>query len=212
MKKNKVVLIGFAQATVMHDIRGYAEADGNEVEYMHPDVFLSQGSDPDALHMCAITLDLNLRQEVIKKLQNDRYQCYTYIHPTAEIANDSVIGQGTFIGPFVMIGSRCVVGEHCNFGPYSTICHKSTLGEGSILFVAAIIAGTSQVGKHCRLSLRSTIIDHVSVCDYVEIGSGALVTKDITETGKYLGSPARKIPTPYACRVPPARLQGKENQ
>jgi len=33
----------------------------------------------------------------------------------------------------------------------------------------------------------------VTVCDDVVIGAGAVVTKDITEPGTYVGNPAKKI-------------------
>jgi len=33
----------------------------------------------------------------------------------------------------------------------------------------------------------------VSICDDVVIGAGAVVTKDITEPGTYVGNPTRKL-------------------
>jgi acetyltransferase-like isoleucine patch superfamily enzyme len=35
----------------------------------------------------------------------------------------------------------------------------------------------------------------VSICDQVVIGAGAVVTKDIKESGVYAGNPAKKIST-----------------
>ena len=39
----------------------------------------------------------------------------------------------------------------------------------------------------------STVIDHISICDNVMIGAGAVVVKDIMESGTYVGIPARKV-------------------
>ncbi len=40
----------------------------------------------------------------------------------------------------------------------------------------------------------STIIDKCSVCDDVTLGAGAVVVDAITESGVYVGAPARRIP------------------
>jgi UDP-N-acetylbacillosamine N-acetyltransferase len=39
----------------------------------------------------------------------------------------------------------------------------------------------------------SVLIDKISVCDDVIIGAGSVVIKNITESGTYVGNPARKV-------------------
>ena len=39
----------------------------------------------------------------------------------------------------------------------------------------------------------NTTILPVNICDNVVIGAGAVVTKNITEPGVYVGNPAKKI-------------------
>jgi acetyltransferase-like isoleucine patch superfamily enzyme len=50
----------------------------------------------------------------------------------------------------------------------------------------------TSIGNHVSIGSNATILP-VSICDYVVIGAGAVVTKNITEPGTYLGNPARKL-------------------
>jgi UDP-3-O-[3-hydroxymyristoyl] glucosamine N-acyltransferase len=56
-----------------------------------------------------------------------------------------------------------------------------------------MIAGTTSIGKYCKLNMRSTVIDHLTVCDYSEIGAGAMLTKSVDIPGVYIGTPARRV-------------------
>jgi acetyltransferase-like isoleucine patch superfamily enzyme len=51
---------------------------------------------------------------------------------------------------------------------------------------------STKIGNHVSIGSNATILP-VSICDDVVIGAGAVVTKDITEPGKYVGNPARKV-------------------
>lgn len=50
----------------------------------------------------------------------------------------------------------------------------------------------ARIGKNVSIGSNATILP-VSICDNVVIGAGAVVAKDITESGFYIGNPARKL-------------------
>jgi acetyltransferase-like isoleucine patch superfamily enzyme len=50
----------------------------------------------------------------------------------------------------------------------------------------------THIGNHVSIGSNATILP-VSICDHVVIGAGAVVTKNITESGVYAGNPAKKI-------------------
>ena len=49
---------------------------------------------------------------------------------------------------------------------------------------------STRIGNHVSVGTNATILP-VTICDHVVIGAGAVVTKDITESGIYAGNPAR---------------------
>lgn len=119
------------------------------------------------------------------------------------------IGDNTFIGPFVEVQKTVKIGNNCKIQSHSFICELVTIGNNCFighgvmfindLFTEGKPAGgnkelwkSTNIGNNVSLGSNATILP-VSICDNVVIGAGAVVTKDITESGIYAGNPAKKI-------------------
>jgi len=48
------------------------------------------------------------------------------------------------------------------------------------------------IGNNVSIGSNATILP-VNICDDVVIGAGSVITKDINESGIYLGNPAKKV-------------------
>jgi len=189
---NKVILVGFAEATITRDFYNLI-SQTQSVDILHPDKLLAGEHPPDSKFLISVTRDKNLRQELINYLEQHSLPRTTYIHPSAVVDQHAIIEDGVFIGPFASVFNRARVCKDCIVGPYSMISHNSTLGQGSIMHPGAMIAGSTVVGQYCLLGIRSTIIDKLEICNNVVIGAGSLINKNILEPGNYVGSPARRI-------------------
>jgi UDP-3-O-[3-hydroxymyristoyl] glucosamine N-acyltransferase len=64
----------------------------------------------------------------------------TRIDPTAIVAADAVIGEGTEIGPMSVIGAGARIGEGCLIGPLVTVGRGVVLGAGCVLHSHASIS------------------------------------------------------------------------
>lgn len=189
---NNIKLIGFKQATLVNDFVGLF-SNSNTIEIIEPDSFLQgQYNDSDQF-VVAVTRDLDLRLKLIHELDHRKLKRATLIHHTCVVDPHADIGEGSVISQFASALWRSNVGKDCLIAPYSMIAHKSSLGQGSLMQPGSMIAGTTTVGSMCVLGMRSNIIDKINVCDWVEIGASALVTKNIDKPGLYLGQPARKV-------------------
>jgi acetyltransferase-like isoleucine patch superfamily enzyme len=51
---------------------------------------------------------------------------------------------------------------------------------------------STEIGNNVSIGSNVTLLP-VSICNNVVIGAGAVVTKNITESGVYVGNPAKKI-------------------
>lgn len=119
------------------------------------------------------------------------------------------IGEKTFIGPFVEIQKSVSVGKNCKIQSHTFICELVTIGDNcfighGVMFINDLFSGggpaggnkdlwkTTQIGNHVSIGSNATILP-VSICDNVVIGAGAVVVKNITESGIYAGNPARKL-------------------
>jgi acetyltransferase-like isoleucine patch superfamily enzyme len=119
------------------------------------------------------------------------------------------IGDESFVGPFVEIQKGVRVGKRCRIQSHAFICELVEIGDDCFishgamfindLFAAGGPAGGNQdlwrstrVGNRVSIGTNATILP-VTICDHVVIGAGAVVTKDISEPGIYVGNPARLL-------------------
>jgi acetyltransferase-like isoleucine patch superfamily enzyme len=118
-------------------------------------------------------------------------------------------GDGVFVGPFVEIQKGVSVGARTRVQSHAFICELVSIGKDCFISHGAkfindpfSIGGPARgdrsqwketvVGDRVSIGTNATIMP-VSICDDVVIGAGAVVTKDITESGTYAGNPARKM-------------------
>lgn len=118
------------------------------------------------------------------------------------------IGSDCFIGPFVEIQKGVTIGDRCKIQSHSFLCELVTIGDDcfighGVMFVNDTFPNgkpsgdprlwkPTHIGNHVSIGSHATLLP-VSICANTVIGAGAVVTKDITEPGVYVGNPARKL-------------------
>ena len=119
---------------------------------------------------------------------------YTAIHPSAVVSEMNVfIGQGTAVMAGAVINTGAHIGEHCIINTASVVEHDNRIGDFAHISVGAKLAGTVTVGEATWVGIGTVISNNVNICDGCIIGAGAVVVRTITETGTYVGVPARRI-------------------
>jgi acetyltransferase-like isoleucine patch superfamily enzyme len=119
------------------------------------------------------------------------------------------IGDNSFIGPFVEIQKDVVIGDQCKIQSHTFICELVTIGNNcfvghGVMFINDLFENggpamgdkskwrSTSIGNHVSIGSNATILP-VTICDNVVIGAGAVVTKNITESGTYIGNPAKRL-------------------
>jgi len=120
---------------------------------------------------------------------------------------DCIIGDSTFVGPFVEIQRGVIIGKRCKIQSHAFICELVSIGDDCFISHGAkfindpfAIGGPArgnrdlwrqtQIGNRVSIGTNATIMP-VTICDGVVIGAGSVVTKPINEPGIYAGNPAR---------------------
>jgi UDP-N-acetylglucosamine acyltransferase len=67
-----------------------------------------------------------------------------YIHPTAYIASDAVLGDQVTVGPFAVIESGVELGDNCQIGAHAVIQRYVKMGCGNILHPHAVLGDLPQ--------------------------------------------------------------------
>lgn len=115
------------------------------------------------------------------------------IHSSCYIDSSVKISPGTVILPGCVLDRNVAIGENVLLNIAVTVAHDSKINNHSFLSPRVAIAGFSIVGECCMVGINSTIIDNISICDNVLIGGGAIIVKNIEQSGLYVGNPARCI-------------------
>jgi acetyltransferase-like isoleucine patch superfamily enzyme len=117
------------------------------------------------------------------------------------------IGDDCFVGPFVEIQKDVQIGSGTKVQSHSFICELVTIGNScfighGVMFINDLFEEggpargdktkwkSTNIGNNVSIGSNATILP-VSICDGCVIGAGAVVTKNITEPGVYVGNPAR---------------------
>ncbi len=94
------------------------------------------------------------------------------IHPSAVVAADAVVGEGTAIGPLVVIGPNASV------GPGSIIVSQATLAAGARLGADCLVYPGVRIGWGCRVGDRAVLHHNASIgadgFSFVPMHPGAL--------------------------------------
>ncbi|HTC00690.1 MAG TPA: acyltransferase [Ferruginibacter sp.] len=121
------------------------------------------------------------------------------------------IGDNSFVGPFVEIQKDVVIGDRCKIQSHTFICELVTIGDNcfighGVMFINDLFSEgapamgdkskwrSTTIGNNVSIGSNATILP-VTICNNVVIGAGAVVTKNITEEGTYVGNPAKLLKT-----------------
>lgn len=121
---------------------------------------------------------------------------------------ECTLHDGAFVGPFCEVQRGVVIGKRTRVQSHTFICELVTIGSDcfighGVMFINDLFsegkpAGDSslwketRIGNHVSIGSNATILP-VQICDHVVIGAGAVVTRDISESGIYAGNPARRL-------------------
>lgn len=143
-------------------------------------------------HCVALAIsDSKIREKILSQLPLN-LDYISLIHPSVIVSKWVEIGRGAIvcagsiltcdikIGDFVQINLNTTIGHDCNIGDFFTTAPNVN------------ISGNCFFGNHVYFGTSSSVKQGISICDNVVIGMGAVVTKNINESGIYVGIPASK--------------------
>ncbi|TAH67247.1 MAG: acetyltransferase [Anaerolineaceae bacterium] len=133
------------------------------------------------------------RMRIQEELESNGLELVILIHPSSVIGTEVNIGSGSVVMAGVVINSSTVIGKGCIINTSSSVDHDNVIEDYVHISPGANLAGTVTVGRGSWLGIGSTISNNIKICNDCIIGAGAVVVKDITEPGTYVGVPVRRL-------------------
>lgn len=128
-----------------------------------------------------------IRDKVYDKLKMIGFQLPIFVDPSAIIANDVKIGEGTVIGKVAVLNSETKIGKMVIINTAAVIEHECVIGDFSHVSVGTKLCGNVTVGNNCFIGAGTTIIQGCHIGKNTLIGAGGLVLTDIPDGKKKIG-------------------------
>jgi sugar O-acyltransferase (sialic acid O-acetyltransferase NeuD family) len=129
------------------------------------------------------------REEVVNKFKNLKF--ISIYHPDAIISSRAKIEVGTFLAAGSIIGPDAKVGKHSIINHHTVIDHDCSIGEYCHIAPHASLCGGVKVGRGVLIGAGAIVLPGITIADYVTVGAGSIVTKDIASGITVVGNPAR---------------------
>jgi len=136
--------------------------------------------------------DNQVRKKIMESFDVD---WYTAIHPSAVIASDVEVAEGTAFMANAVINTGSKIGRGVIVNTSATVDHDSVLANYVHISPGAHLGGTVNIGSETWIGLGTVVLNNVDICEACIVGAGSLVLKKIIQSGIYFGVPATEHPT-----------------
>ncbi|MCL2365833.1 MAG: acetyltransferase [Oscillospiraceae bacterium] len=115
------------------------------------------------------------------------------IHPSVIIGDGVKVGRGSVLMAGAIINPRSTIGLHSIINTGAIVEHDNKIGDFVHVSPRSVLGGDVYVGYGTHIGIGACVKNGISICDDVIVGAGAVIVKDIVESGIYAGVPAKKM-------------------
>ncbi|MEC0073517.1 acetyltransferase [Bacillus anthracis] len=134
-----------------------------------------------------------IREKIQEQLESQGASIPVLIHPDAVIGAQVSMESGTVVMAGTVINCCTQIGKGCIINTASTVDHDNIIEDYVHISPGTHLAGTIKVGKGTWLGIGAVVINNINITGNCKIGAGTVVNKDISESGTYVGVPARRL-------------------
>ncbi len=146
------------------------------------------------LFVCAIGKP-SVRRHYAAMLRARGGKFATLRDPWTRLGNNTVLGDGSVVGPFCTISCDVEVAYDTMFLAHATIGHDVKIGHSCQIGAYTFVGGRTIIGDEVTIHPHSAILPGISIGNHAVIGIGSIVVCDVAEGATVFGSPARPVAT-----------------
>jgi sugar O-acyltransferase (sialic acid O-acetyltransferase NeuD family) len=135
----------------------------------------------------------NARSKVMQWLGEQGHELETVIHPAAFVGSTASIAEGVFVSAGAIAIAEARIGRGAIINTAASVDHDCVVGDCAHIAPGVHLCGDVTIGARTLVGTGSVVRPGTSVCDDVILGAGAVVVRDITEPGTFVGNPARRL-------------------
>jgi len=137
--------------------------------------------------------DNRIREKLFKKVEKSGLKIISLVHPSATIAKDVIIKEGTVVMANVVVNSGSTIGEGVILNSSSVIEHENFIGNFVHISPNVALAGNVTVKESSHIGIGSSVIQSIVIDKNTIVGAGSVVVEDIPNSVIAYGNPCKVI-------------------
>lgn len=157
----------------------------------HPILWVEAITDKAKTHKAICALGTTHRDSFINKVYKLGFSFLKLAHPTAQLPNESSLGEGSILGAGVIIGAFSNIGSHVLVNRGCLIGHHTKISDFCTISPGANIAGSVIIGEKTYIGMGAIVLDHINIGKNCIVSAGAVVTRNLPDGVQAMGIPAK---------------------
>jgi len=135
--------------------------------------------------------DPSAKEHIYKTIQKYNLKYATLVHPTAKIAKNATIGEGSIISIDCLVSVNVSIGNHVFLNMRTVVGHDSKIDDFSSCLVNCVIAGNVTIKKGALLGSGCVIMEKKEIGEKAKISMGSVVNFDVEESTVVMSRPSK---------------------
>ena len=144
-------------------------------------------------HAAVAIGDNDARRRIGAELIKRGFRLPAVVHPSATVAADVVLGDGSLVCAGAVINPATRIGQLAIINTSASVDHDCSIGAGVHIAPGAHLGGHVTVGDQTLIGLGAAIKPGVHIGARVTVGVGAAVVRDVVDGKTVVGVPARVV-------------------
>jgi sugar O-acyltransferase (sialic acid O-acetyltransferase NeuD family) len=138
----------------------------------------------------------SVRERLVQRCMGTGIESFSVVAENAVLLDESRIGEGAVLCPFVTVTSNAKIGRHFHANIYSYVAHDCAIGDFVTLAPAVKCNGNVVVEDYAYIGTGAILRqgkpgDPLVIGRGAVVGMGAVVTKNVDPGTTVIGNPAR---------------------
>ena len=134
-----------------------------------------------------------IRAKIFDKVKEKGYNFATLVHPSASVAGNERIEEGTVICYNAYVSIDTYLAENSLVQPMSVVGHGCMIGKNSVISAFVSMGGNSRIGDNSFVGMNVPIKQGAVIGSGSVVGMGSVVVRDIPDGVVAVGNPARPM-------------------
>ena len=146
------------------------------------------------IYIAVAVANPQIRKKIVTNIINPYIRYPVLIHPLCQTGDDNnTFGKGCILTSGCVFTTNIHLDDFVIVNLLSTVGHDVTIGDFSTIMPNCSLSGFDKIGSGCMIGAGARILQNLSIGINVNVGAGAVVTKNVEDNITVAGVPASRI-------------------